>query len=179
MATELQIHDILTYIGADLDVVITPERRAVWYDQFKGIEPQELAEAARVLLTRKVYGKFPKVADMWEALAELRTPANSSWAEAWDDWVTIARRYGYYQQELCRQELQRKNPAAEKALGTMLSEWFTTKLEDVPTFRAQFRQRYDSLKERQEAEMKKPQPVLHSPLLKSLLEQTTKRLGQG
>lgn len=145
MADKVEVHRVMTYLSADADFEITPEKRAVWCDQFIDVSYEELFQAARILIARKIYGKFPRISDMWNAIIELRRPEKSNWAEAWDDWVTISRKYGCYDCHKAVQELKEVNPLAERALGTMAREWFTTYTQDVPTFRAQFRQRYEAI----------------------------------
>lgn len=145
MATELNIHDVLSYLSADLDVTISKEKRAVWLDQFKNVDADELWKAAKLLIKMKFYGKFPKCSDMWEAIQTLRAKEDTGWSEGWEDFVRIASKYGSYRKLEASEELKRVNPKAHRALGTMLYEYFGLNSSEIGVFRAQFRQRYESI----------------------------------
>lgn len=156
MATKKEVIAALTYLAADSGTTITKEKVAVWHDQFHNISGEMLLAAARLLASRKVYGAFPRCSDMWDALKELSTPKGSDWASAWDLFVSLARKHSRYSLTNLREEYARRSPLGAKAMGTMLAEWFNLAEKDVPTFRAQFRQKYEVLQERNTSESFRP-----------------------
>lgn len=156
MASKKEVIAALTYLAADLGKEVTKEKVAVWHDQFQSISGKMLLEAARLLLSRKVYGNFPRCADMWEALKELSTPSGTDWASAWDLFVKLARKHSRYSLTNLREEYARRCPSGEKAMGTMMKEYFDLAERDLPTFRAQFRQKYEVLQERESSEVFRP-----------------------
>lgn len=144
MATLLDVHDVLTYIAADLDFVVTEEKRAVWHDQFKDQPREILMEAARFLVARKVFGRNPRVADMWEAIANLTQPDTQEWAEAWTRWESVFRRYGRYETAAALSVLGGEYPIAKTILEHRAREYADMTPEGMGTFRAQFRQQYEA-----------------------------------
>lgn len=178
MATKPEITKVLIFICVDLDVEFNPEKVNVWYEFLKDTPIQEVWDGARLLLTRKVFGKFPRVNDITEAIAELKMPT-STWGDDWDTWVQIARRWGMYQVDKCLTEYKEKCPMGYRALGTSAREYFTTMVEDMPVFKAQFRQRYEGLHMQQKNALTRPiglRQIGNVPVLQ-IVSETTKKLG--
>lgn len=165
-----EMHDIMTYIFADFDLAITSEKRAVWLDQFKHYDYKIGMLAARLLLGRKTFGP-PKASDFLEAIKEVTATdaERQTWGEAWDLWIEIARRHGYYNAAAAFELYKRKCELGGSALGTSYKDWFSLKTDDVPTFRAQFRQRFEALQKRADLDRTMP------PDLKFALEAERER----
>lgn len=159
---EREMHDLMTYIFADHDAEIKPEKRKVWLDQFGHLSFEEGMLAARVLIGRKSYG-VPKVHDFATVIEEI-TKNHESWGEAYDKWVSLAKRFGYYRAQECFEAYENASPIGAKALGTSAKEWFSLKTEDNGIFKAQFRQRYEILSERAKNDR------MISPKVKALID---------
>lgn len=177
MATQIEIHRVLTYISADLDFEVTAEKRAVWFDQFGDVSYEELFNAARIVLSKKMFAKFPKVADMWEGIREGRID-EKNWSEVWEKWAELARKHGYYERGLAKEELKKYSELGARSLGTISDEYFLAKTEDMPVLRAQFRQKYEeNLKTKQKEVTTIPKLQLDTDgKLLSLVRKTTKQL---
>lgn len=144
MATELEVHDVLTYIAADLDYEITDEKRTVWFDQFKDIPFEKLWNGARLLLTQKVFGRFPRVSDMWQALADGEAPIAEQWAGSWQTWVGIYKRFGRCQTAEALHNYRQIDPIGASIMEYRVIEYANLLDGEITTFRAQFRQAYEA-----------------------------------
>jgi len=147
MATRTELAAIMAYLAADTDVELTDMKIQVWYDQFNECELKTLALAAKTVLTKKIYGKFPRVSDMWDAILENERGADDNVAIAWDDFIRAARHFGRYEQQKIKTYLENKNPRSLKALGTLLPEYFELNTDQLATFRAQFERRYREIEQ--------------------------------
>jgi len=148
--TKAEVGEILVYLLADFGEQVSKPKVDVWFDQLQTVPQSHAWTVARVMLGRKTYG-VPKVQDFMETYKDMLVSARGeTWAEAWDCWVKLARRYGYHNQAQAMDEYEKECPLGYRALGTLAREWFDIKSEDIPTFRAQFRQRYESLNTRDE-----------------------------
>lgn len=178
MATERQVWDVMCYIAADSDVELSTERHAVWYDQFKHITLEILMAAARLVVSRKIYGKFPRCSDFWDVVWELQQPNAQTWGDAWDEWVELARRYSLYDFQKAVIQFEQSNPFGARALGSMAREYFSINTVDIPTFRAQFRQRYESMRDLDKKESMRPSDLqrLDGNTLK-LVQKTARAIG--
>lgn len=150
---EREMQDVMIYIFADHDTDIRPEKRKVWFDQFKHIDFEVGMTAARLIVARKSFG-LPKVHDFACAVDEVLSGIGGAetWGEAWDKWVKTVQRFGYYRLPECLKVYESISPTGYRAMGTSAMEWFTLSVEDTATFKAQFRQRYELLAERAKAE---------------------------
>lgn len=144
--TDSEMHQVLSYFAADHGVVVTDEKRKLWLAQFAHVDFATGVAAATLLLSRKTFG-FPKCHEFHEALREVMCAREElmPWGEAWDLWVEIARRHSYYRGESAVELYKQKCPLGHRALGTMAREYFSLGIEQMPTMRAQFRQRYETL----------------------------------
>lgn len=177
MATRNDVAGLLRYLGADADVNITEERVNVWYDQFKEQDSVTLKQAARLLLAKKVYGKFPRVADMWAAIKELSSPDEETWVTAWELGLATMRRHGFYNRDKAAKELEEKHPMARRAFGTMMDEYYQLNTEDLPTFRAQFRQRFEALVQSDARKIFRPSQQIAGEFVTRLLGNMPQQIG--
>lgn len=147
--TKPELLKIMSYVYAEHGVALTEERILVWWDQFKHIKFDDAKKAARLLASRKSYGP-PKAHDFAEALVEVDELGGNreTWGEAWDKFTSIALRFGYYRMEEILPAVVRVSPLAAQAMATGVREYLTSEEQDVPTIRAQFRQRYEALQNR-------------------------------
>lgn len=137
---------ILAYLYADWDGQVTEVKVRVWFDQFGHVEKTAALAAARLLLSRKTFGP-PKVQDFRQALNEV-LGEELDWGQAWDLWVKLARAGRYmHDKTMARYELQ--CPLGARALGSMAREFYDLGVSQMGTFRAQFRQRFEALAERE------------------------------
>lgn len=177
MATRMEVAGLLRYLGADADVGISEERINVWFDQFKEQDSTTLKQAARLLLAKKVYGKFPRVADMWAAIKELSSPDEETWVTAWELGLAVMRRHGFYNRDKAAKELLEKHPMAHRAFGTMMDEYYQLNTEDLPTFRAQFRQRFEALVESDARKIFRPSQQTAGGFVGQLVGNVAKQIG--
>lgn len=175
--TKAETAKILTYLLADFDQALTPAKVEVWHDQIQHLTFEMGMVAARVLMGRKMYGT-PKVADFLDAVKEITRPErNETWGEAFDKWLRIARSYGYYRKAAAIERYKAECPQGYRALGTMANEYFDLKTEELPTFRAQFRQRYEAIEQREERLAALPPQV--SAAIAQITGIELKRIGDG
>lgn len=144
--TQKQILELLFYLAADSGASISDDKVKVWYDQFQHLDYQIGITAARLMLSRPSRG-FPRVSEFHEVVNEILSSADEliPWPEAWEQWITIARRTGYTRREEAMLQFSQVNQLGARALGTMAGEYFMAQDEDVKILRAQFRMRYESL----------------------------------
>lgn len=145
---DVEVMDLLMYLHADHDAVVTEEKHRVWCDLFQHVPIQTAREAAKIVARRKTYG-VPKTSDFQQALEDMAAVDRLTWGEAWDLWVLIAHRLGSYQKARAYEVYKVRCPIGAAAIGTSYSEWFSLPENDVGTFRAQFRQRFEALYERE------------------------------
>jgi hypothetical protein len=147
----------MTYVYAEHAVQLSEERIAVWWDQFRHVSIEDAGKAARALVARKSYGA-PKAQDFSEVLAEVSATEQEreTWGEAWDKFSRIALRYGVYRVEHILPAVEKVSPLAAAAMATGVKEYLTSQETDVPTIRAQFRQRYEALQSRQRLDKRMP-----------------------
>lgn len=170
---ERQMHDVMTYIGADFDADVKPEKRRVWLDQFGHLDYEVAMCAARVLVSRKTFGA-PRAHDFACVVDEITAgrEGRETWGEAWDAWILCARKFGSYRIAECKVAFAEVSPMGAAAMGTSADEWFMLPVADVNTFKAQFRQRYEALSERERTER------LTSPVVKSAIDKVRARNPQ-
>ncbi len=109
--------------------------------------PYQLAEMAliKVLTTAKF---FPTIAEIREAITEITTPDRPSPMEAWEQVRKAIREYGYYREEQALVSLPPVTRDVVKSLG-----WKEICLSENPEIiRAQFRQAYEVVSNRQHKE---------------------------
>lgn len=169
-----EIIEIMVYVYAEHDIKLTKERIAVWVDQFNHVDFVKAKAAAKILVTKKTFGA-PKISDFVEALTEIQTIGIQTWAAAWDKWVLLANKFGRYQIQNCLTEYQKQSPEGFIALGTAAKEYFDLQIEQIPTFRAQFRQRFEAI-EKKETRMLQLPPDVKKELG---LESKTKQIDGG
>ena len=157
---ERETHDVLMYLCAALNQPVPPPLRKVWLDVFAHESYADCQAAAKLMVGRRMYG-IPQPSDLKAALAELRGGGKlaETWGQAWDTWVRLARKHGYYARELAERDYARLCPLGWRALGTSAAEWWELRSDDIPTFRAQFRQRYEALSEQAHAAREFPPDV--------------------
>lgn len=140
---------VLAYLLADFGQPVSAEKLQVWHDQLRHRAYPEVMTAARVLMGRKMYGA-PRISDLLNVLEDITsTHSLPLWGEAFDMWIGIAKKYGYNRRGIAVAEYREKCPFGYRALGTMANDYWDLKSDDKNTFRAQFRQRYESLTERE------------------------------
>lgn len=85
---------ILSYLMADFDAPVRPEKVQVWYDALKHIPPNLAMVAAKLVLQSKTYGA-PKLQDFRGALARIRRIRQPSLTAdcAWRMVTDLIRRY--------------------------------------------------------------------------------------
>ena len=149
------IKAVMSLFAAESGHVLEPERIALWQDMFKSYAQAELVSAAKLLLKKGFYNKFPRVSDFQSALEAVKGETKDQWAIAWDDMKRTLQKYHPIELDKALDELKRINPQALRALGTSAQEFMAIKTEDIPTFRAQFRQRFEAHTENQRAESSK------------------------
>lgn len=148
---------IMAYVYAEHGIQLTEERIAVWWDQFRTVPVEAAGNAARILLSRKSYGP-PKAHDFAQVLSEVQASAEDreTWGEAWDKFTTIALRLGFYERERILPAVEKVSPLAAAAMRTGVREFLTSSESDLPTIRAQFRQRYEALQSRVQLDRQMP-----------------------
>lgn len=160
----MKLHEVaalLSYLYADFDQPVTEIKARVWHDQFGHIDNAVGVAAARLLLSRRTYGP-PKAQDFREAISEVMGE-ELSWGPAWDLWMELSRAGRYaHEKTMAKYELQ--CPVGAKALGSMGREFYDLRPEQMSTFRAQFRQRFDALADRESRK------AIQSPDLTSLID---------
>lgn len=152
MATKKEIYEVMLYIAADRNFDVTNQKLQVWTDQFSQTPLPMLQKAARLMLSRKVFGTAPSASDLWDAIKELSKPEGESWVTAWDTFVKLARKAGSYRKAELSAALKERFPAIHKAIGTTLSDYFELTNDRVETFKAQFERRYRELETREASE---------------------------
>ncbi len=142
---EVEVNHILTFLNAEFREPITKERRAVWLEMTKDIPYSIAFTAAKVLIAR--LNKFAGINEFLKAVAEVTTPIEEreTWGEAWDKWVSTSKRFGMYRLQECEAAYRKVSPRGADVMSTSMMEWFTLPNEDIGIFRAQFRQRYETL----------------------------------
>ncbi len=155
--TKPELLKIMSYVFAEHGIALSEERVLVWWDQFRGVDFKLAQKAARVLAGRKSFGA-PKAQDFAEALAEVEELATGAetWGEGWDKFTRIALRFGIYRIEEILPALENVSPLAARAMKTGVREFLTSDESDVPTIRAQFRQRYEALQSRERTVRRMP-----------------------
>jgi hypothetical protein len=150
----------MAYVYAEHGIQLSDERIAVWWDQFHSVPAETAGKAARILLSRKSYGP-PKAHDFAQVLSEVQESEGDrqTWGEAWDIFATIALRLGYYRMEEILPAVEKRSPLAAAAMRTGVREFLTSEESDVPTIRAQFRQRFEALQERGKRDKQMPEDM--------------------
>lgn len=162
--TKADLSKIMSYLFADFDAELRPEKLAVWWDQFQHIEARAGWAAARLLLARKSYG-LPKAQDFAAALQRVMGGGERCGCDAFELAYKAAGRFGRYQKEAGLASLP---PLVAKAAA--LFGWEALCACESPDLeRGQFTRIYESL-ERQRRE-----GVTLAPALK----QEIKALGSG
>lgn len=171
-----QMIDIMTYVFAEHEVVISEERLAVWFDQFKDVDVETAKLAAKAMTSRKSFG-IPKAHDFAQAISEVQQIGRENWGEAWDIFRKLADKHGRYQYDLIKSEFERLSPTGFLAMGTSFKEYFDLQLDQLNTFKAQFRQRFEGLQDRDVRDSQ-----IHPEVKKALgldNHSQTKRIEQG
>lgn len=130
--------------------------------------PYEIAEKAlvKVLATAKY---FPTVAELREAVAELRNGQQITALEAWGLVIEAVKKYGYYRQEEALASLPPEVSAFVRRFG-----WEDICCSEEPdVVRGQFRRAWE-----EQAIRKKELAVLPEPL-RQLINNTTKKLPEA
>lgn len=155
--TKPELLKIMAYVYAEHEIALSEDRIAVWWDQFKHVDYPSAQRAARMLTARKSFGA-PKAQDFSAALAEVEeiSGGQETWGEAWDKFSRIALRYGIYQVEKILPAVEAVSPLAAAAMKTGVREFLTSDESDLPTIRAQFRQRYEALQARERQTRRMP-----------------------
>lgn len=156
---ETEVHKILTFLNAEFREPISAERRSVWCEMLKDVSYQTGFTAAKILLARS--NKFAGINEFLKAVAEVSTPKieRETWGEAWEKWMRISRRFGMYHVAEAGAAFKKESPRGFEVMSTCMREWFTLPLDDVQTFRAQFRQRYELLASRANHQRVLPQEI--------------------
>jgi hypothetical protein len=148
-----EMQDVMVFIFADHDHVISDEKRTVWFTQFHHLPLDVAMKAAIVLVGRKTYG-LPRVHDFAQAVADVTSEGSMEWPEAWELWRRMGKG-GIYNWPRGFNEYQEICPIGAMALGGKegARDWAVIEESDVPTFRANFRMGYERLlaRERQDA----------------------------
>lgn len=142
---EVEVHKVMTFLNAEAREQITSERRAVWTEMLKDVSYEHGFLAAKILVARS--NKFAGLNEFLKSVAEVSTPPEEreTWGEAWDKWVKVAGRTGYYRMQEAAELYAKESPRGAQVMSTCMKEWFLLQTEDVQIFRAQFRQRYEAL----------------------------------
>lgn len=147
--TETEICEVLSMFACDFNLEVTEERIKLWTRQFSHVSREHGYRAADLLLSRKTYG-FPRCHEFHAALREVfYGDTGIAWEDAWERWVILANRHGFYKRDLALKVFRKESPLGAQALGSMANEYFRISVESIPTLRAQFRERYNRLAERQ------------------------------
>lgn len=135
----------MTYAFADFRVTISEEQVKVWADLLTDIDYQTAIQAVQLVIAKAKF--LPRVTDILKAAADIKTPVNerNTWGEAWDIWVKIASRGGQYEKEAHAKQYKEVCPIGAQALGTSQNEYYRLQVDDLNTFKAQFRQRFEAL----------------------------------
>lgn len=151
--TKSEMQKVMTYIFADFDAEVRPEKRAVWFDQFGHFEFHTAMVAAKVLMSKKHYG-LPRAHDFALAIDDVMSSLHDriQWGEAWDLWVRLAEQYGANQQIELMKQYMAKCPRGAQVIRTGVREYFYGDMKDDSTRAAQFRQRYEALESRDRAD---------------------------
>lgn len=146
---ELETRQIMTYAFADFRVTISDEQVKVWSDLLSDLDYNTAIQAVQLVIAKAQY--LPRVTDILKAAAAIKTPENerNTWGEAWDIWVNIARRGGQYEKAEHKKQYEQICPIGAKALGTSQDEYYRLQVDDLNTFKAQFRMRYEALAARE------------------------------
>lgn len=174
---ESQMQGIMNYIASDTGALVTDDMRKLWLDQFGKEEYERMMTAARLLIARKRFDRFPRCADMWDAIHELDN-TGEGWGASWDLWAKLAAHFGSYQKETAYSDFQRLDPIGAHALGSMYKDFFTLETSDMNTFRAQYRQRYEFIQQKSKSLVNRPRDMVPAgnPIVQ-LVQNTIKRLG--
>jgi len=141
----LETHKVMTFLNAEYRENITQERSAVWCEMLKDIPYETAFLAAKILIAR--VNKFAGLNDFLKAVAEITTPIEEkeTWAEAWQKWVNVARSTGMYRIKEAEELYKKASPRGALVMSGSLKEWFILPVDEINTFRAQFRQRYEAI----------------------------------
>ena len=145
---------------------ILPNQQAMelWYRELQDI-PYELAEAA--LRKWVVNNKWsPTIADIRELSTDIGVGSIPDWGEAWESVLTAIRRYGTYNQQAAMESMDSLTQQVVRRMG--FREICMS--ENIVADRANFRNIYEQLANRQRTDMQMP------PQLRSTIQQL---LGTG
>lgn len=177
--TRPEIAAVLAYIAADYDVTVSEQRIDVWLDQFSHLPKEVGMAAACVCLARKSFG-FPRVHEFHEAVREVQLgrEERDDWGAAWDAWMKLSAR-GRYRHDETFAEYERVCPLGARALGTMARETYDLDGPDaMNTFRAQFRQRFTALADRERVHAAL-NPKIQAAIVQIGEKARTKRIGSS
>lgn len=132
-------------------VMPTEESVLLWYDALKDIDYEAMSIGLKKWVMTNKFA--PQVSELRETVASVATPRYLGWEEAWGTVIEAIRGYGFYQQEKALASLDEVTRKAVKIMR------FTDLCmsENPMADRAQFRQIYENLVEREKQDAQIPQ----------------------
>lgn len=156
--TKAELVEIMSYLLADFEAELQPEKLAVWFDQFAHVDRRAGWAAARLLMSRKSYG-LPKSQDFAAALRRVLGGSQISGQEAFDMAYRAAGRFGRYQKEAGLKSLPNRIRLAAERFG-----WEALCACESPDLeRGQFARIFESLDERKREALTLP-PALKTEI---------------
>lgn len=137
MINQRETHDIMSYIFAEYDIVISDGRLKVWHDQIKHMDLDTAMQVARVLVGKKCFGA-PKVSDFMEAFEEFSEVGKLSLEESWSKVFGTVLRFGRYAKSACLEEMHRSYPELYDITNTLFDEICNSAPSEIPVIRSQF-----------------------------------------
>ena len=172
--TKSELVKVMTYIFTDHDHAISENKRDVWFDQFGAVDYQTAMQAARVLITRKMFG-LPRVADFADALRDCKRASGLELDEgqAFNLAVKAVQRFGYMDKSGALDWLKGISPRLSNAVDVFGYDYLCkASVTDAHSTRAQFGKVFLAANERaQVAEVIKPS-------VSNLVSNVVKQLGE-
>jgi hypothetical protein len=177
--TRAEFVPVVAYLSAGNGKPMSREQAEVYFDLLSDL-PADLVKAAiRRALCESRFSCVPPVGTIRAAAAELRAGGSPSWPEAWRLACQAASRYGLHRQAQGLDSLPSAVRRAAESVG-----WRALCDADegsLDTLRAQFRDAYGVMTDREERERRLPGPLRAEVLgltdgVGALPEDMTKRL---
>ena len=172
--TKTELLKVMTYIFTDHDHQISENKRDVWFDQFRDVQYPDAMKAARVLMSRKVYG-LPRVADFADALRDCERAAGVEMDEgqAFNLALQAVQKFGYMNEGLALAWLHSQNPRVSEAVKTYgFGMLCSAPVADMHCTRAQFGKVFLSTAERAQVAVKL------GPKVSNLVSDVVKQLAE-
>lgn len=152
--TESEFAPIMAYLSSAVGKPVAQNQAEVYWDLLGDLPSEVLATAARQVLLESAYPTLPTVGTLRQRCLALMQPPGLQAMEAWELVMRAVNRYGFAGETRALATLPDVAARAARALGWQ--SLCDATVEQIPTVRAQFRDAYNSLAQRQEREALPP-----------------------